>query len=118
MAVKSSYMQLLQYVTAALLVVLVSWHLALRLPWLHGVESFVHTLMPEVVYREITSFSLLLLLLAYTALIHGVNGLRIILLEVHHGELWDKAVNAAAVLALLVFGALATYTVVGVEPPA
>ncbi|MCE4604487.1 MAG: hypothetical protein F7B20_05935 [Aeropyrum sp.] len=114
---RSSYLQLMQYVTGALLVLLVSWHLATRIPWLRGMESFVETILPEVVYREIESFGLLLLLLAYTSLLHGVNGLRIILLEIHHGEIWDRLVNLSAVIVFIVFAAIATHSVLGVEPP-
>jgi len=114
---RASLIQLLQYVTGALMVVLISIHLAARIPWLRGVESFIETLDATVVYREITGFGVLLLLLAYATLFHAVNGLRIILLELRHGEYWDRAVNIAAVTVFIVFAAIATYTVIGVSPP-
>ena len=116
--VRASVLQLLQYITGALMVLLVSWHLAMRIPWLRGMESFIETLDATVVYREITGFSLLLLILAYATLFHGINGLRVILLELRHGEYWDKLVNLLALVVFIVFAALATYGIVGVEPPA
>ncbi len=114
---RASILYLMQYVTGALLVILVSWHLAARIPWLRGMESFIDTLMPEVVYGEITGFEALLLLMAYAALFHGVNGLRMILLELKHGKLWDRAVNISALIVFLVFAAMATHSVFFVEPP-
>jgi succinate dehydrogenase / fumarate reductase membrane anchor subunit len=113
---RASVLQLLQYVTGALMVLLVSWHLAMRIPWLRGVDSFMETLDSTIVYQEITAFNVLLLLLAYATLFHGVNGLRIILLELRHGKYWDKAVNAAAVIVFIVFAAIATHTVVALPP--
>ncbi len=114
---RASLLYLLQYVTGALMIVLVSWHLAMRIPWLRGVESFIETLDSTVVYNEITGFSVLLLLLAYSTLFHGINGLRMILLELRHGRYWDRAVNIAALITFIVFAAIATHSVVGVEPP-
>ena len=110
-------LQALQYITGALLVVLVAWHLAMRIPELRGLQSFTETLLPQVVYGEHTSYGALLLLLALAALFHGVNGLRIILLELHHGPIWDKLVNAAAVLAFLAMAAVAVHSVLYVPPP-
>ncbi len=110
-------LQALQYITGALLVILVAWHLAMRIPELRGLQSFTETLLPDVVYREYTSYGLLLLLLALAALFHGVNGLRIILLELHHGPLWDKLVNAAAVIAFLVMAAIAVHGTIYVPQP-
>ena len=113
----ASRSQLLQYITAILLIILVSWHLASRIPWLRGAEDFISTMTPDRVYGEISTFGLALLLLAYAALFHGVNGLRIILLELHHGAIWDRAVNLAAIATFIVMAAIATHTVLGVEPP-
>ena len=114
---RASILYILQYVTGALLVVLVAWHLALRIPWLRGMESFIDTLDSTVVYQEITSYDILLLILAYAALFHGLNGLRTILLEVHHGELWDKTVNLASLIVFIVFAAIATHSVIAIQPP-
>jgi len=113
----SSRSQLLQYITGIILIILVSWHLALRIPWLRGVEDFVSTMTPEIVYREISAFGIALLLLAYASLFHGINGLRIILLEIHRGRVWDKLVNIASIVAFIVMAAIATHSVVAVEPP-
>jgi len=109
--------QALQYVTGALLVVLVAWHMAMRIPELRGLQSFTETLLPRVVYQEYTSYGAILLLLALAALFHGVNGLRIILLELHHGPVWDRLVNAAAVIVFLAMAAVAVHSILYVPPP-
>lgn len=111
-------LQALQYITAVLLVLLVSWHLAMRIPEFRGLESFVDTIKPNIVYYEFTTYGVVLFLFAVVALFHGINGLRIILLEIHHGSLWDKLVNAAAVIVFIVMAGAAAHSILYVPPPA
>ncbi len=108
---------LVQYITGALLVILVIFHFASRIPQLRGVDSFLETLSPEAVYEDIGGASgIALLLLAYTALLHGLNGLRGILLEWTSGR-HERAITAVIAILFIVFAGLATYTVIGATPP-
>ncbi len=113
----ASARSLLQYVTGIILVFLLTWHLASRVPWLRGVETFRETLMPDIVYGEISSYGILLLIFAYATILHGFNGLRNVLLEWTSGR-YRNLINFVIIVLIIVFAALATYTVVGVEPPA
>ncbi len=112
----ASKKMLLQYLTAILLIFLLTWHLVIRVPWLRGVESFMETLAPDVIYHEISAYGVLLLIFAYATLLHGFNGLRNILLEWTNGK-YAGLITVVIVVLLIVFAGLATYTVVGVEPP-
>ncbi|MEN2999707.1 MAG: hypothetical protein ABDH61_03945 [Acidilobaceae archaeon] len=108
---------LVQYATAVLLVFIVSWHMALRFPPIYGVEDFPATLMPEVLYREISGNWLLLSLLLVATILHGINGIRTILLEWNTSKSWSLAVNAAAVIAAVVLSAFGIHTIIAVVPP-
>lgn len=107
-------MQFLQYVTALLLIVLLSFHLAERIPWITGV-GYHESLKSERVADAYSSYGWALLLLAYAALFHGLNGLRGMLHEwkPQHGRLWDSIF----ITLLLVFAGIATHTVVKLPPP-
>ncbi|MFN4045775.1 MAG: hypothetical protein ACK4H7_00345 [Acidilobaceae archaeon] len=110
-------LSLLQYVTALLMVFLVSWHLILRVPQLHGVETFVETMSPEIIYREVSSFGVILVALTLVVVFHGINGLRNFLLELRGGATWSLLVNTASVIAFILLLLIGIYTVIGVAPP-
>jgi len=114
--VAASTRSLVQYITGIILVFLLTWHLLVRVPWLRGVDTFRDTLSPELVYREIDGYGILLLIFAYAVLYHGFNGLRNVLLEWTSGR-YEKPITAIIIVLFLVFAGLATYTVVGTSPP-
>ena len=115
--VKKSTVQIwFQYVTAILLIFLLTWHLLVRVPWLRGVETFKDTLASERIYHEVSNYGILLLIFAYVALLHGFNGLRTILLEWTSGK-YNGLITGIIVILFIIFGALATYTVIGITPP-
>ncbi|MCE4622953.1 MAG: hypothetical protein F7B19_06550 [Desulfurococcales archaeon] len=114
--VSASKRLLLQYVTAILLIFLLTWHLVIRVPALRGVDTFMETLSAKLVYGEISSYGVLLLIFAYVALLHGFNGLRNVLLEWTGGK-YSKPITIIIVILFIVFASLATYTVVGITPP-
>ncbi len=115
--VKKSTVQIwIQYVTAILLIFLLTWHLVVRVPWLRGVETFRDTLSPDKIFGEISGYGILLLIFAYVALLHGFNGLRTILLEWTSGR-YNGLITGVIIVLFIVFAALATYTVVGITPP-
>lgn len=105
--------QFLQYVTAILLIALLSFHLAERVPWLTGV-SYHESLTSERVARTYSEYGWALLLLAYVALFHGLNGVRGMLYEwkPSMSRLWD----ALFIILFLVFAGVATYTVAALPP--
>ncbi len=107
---------LLQYITAILLIFLLTWHLVIRVPALRGVSTFAETLASEEIYHEITAYGALLLLFAYTVLLHAFNGLRNILLEWTDGK-YNALITGTIIILFFVFAGLATYTVVGITPP-
>jgi len=107
---------LLQYITAILLIFLLTWHLVIRVPALRGVNNFAETLANEKIYHELTAYGALLLLFAYSALLHAFNGLRNILLEWTDGK-YNVLITGVIIILFFVFAGLATYTVVGVSPP-
>ena len=113
---KSVVQTWVQYITAIILVFLLTWHLLVRVPWLRGVETFAETLSPEKVYSEISGYGVLLLLFAYAAILHGFNGLRGVLLEWTSGR-YRTLINLVIIILIVVFAGLATYTVVGTQPP-
>lgn len=110
-------LSLLQYITALLMAFLVSWHLIVRIPQLQGVETFAETMSPEIIYREISSYGILLVALALVVVLHGINGLRGFLLELRGGATWSLFVNTAAVIAFILLLLVGIHTVIGVTPP-
>lgn len=110
---RASSIQLLQYITAMLLIIFLSFHLAERVPWLTGV-SYHDSLKSERVSEAYSKYEWALLLLAYAALFHGLNGFRGMLYEwvPRYARLWD----ALFVLLFIVFAGIATYTLVGLPP--
>jgi succinate dehydrogenase / fumarate reductase membrane anchor subunit len=113
--VKAGTIALVQYVTAVLMIFLVAWHLAVRIPWLQGVEDFPATMGPEIVYDEVKAFWPLLLLLSIAVIIHGVNGLRGILLEwVGSNERLKLVVNVLSILVVIVLLLVAVHTLIAI----
>lgn len=111
---KAGTIALIQYVTAILMILLVAWHVAVRIPWLRGVENLPSTMSPEIIYDEVGRFWPLLLLLSIAVVIHGVNGLRGILLEwAGSNERLRFAVNILSILAIIALLLVAIYTIVG-----
>jgi succinate dehydrogenase / fumarate reductase membrane anchor subunit len=116
MVKKSTVQVWFQYITAILLIFLLTWHLVIRVPWLRGVGSFEETLKPQLYYHEVTAYGVLLVIFAYVVLLHAFNGLRNMLLEWTSGR-YNGAITAIIVILFIIFASLATYTVVGVTPP-
>jgi len=112
--VKAGTIALIQYVTAILMIFLVSWHFAARTPWLYGVEDLPSTMSPEIIYDEVKRFWPLLILLSIAVVIHGVNGLRGMLLEwAGSNERLRFAVNILSILAIIALLLVAIHTIVG-----
>ena len=107
---KESRLMQLQYATAVAALVLVGIHLLMQgvlVPWT-VVLSFQHVLS---VYRDWINGSMLELLLV-VVLLHGFNGLRMILLEWRQTARWTGWVNAGTVVAAIVAIAYGTRTII------
>ena len=78
----ASRIQIWQYITAIILIVVLTFHLLERVPWwFSGVNTYHETLRSTFVAKEYHSFWPILIILAYVAVFHGLNGLRIMLIE-------------------------------------
>jgi len=107
---KESRLMQLQYATAVAALVLVSFHLLMQgvlVPYGEALD-FQHVLS---IYRGWIDGSLLELLLV-VVLLHGFNGLRMILLEWRQTARWSSWVNVGTVFAALLAIAYGTRTVI------
>lgn len=107
---RESRLMQLQYVTAVAALILVSFHLLMQgvlVPYGEAL-NFQHVLS---VYRDWIDGSLLELLLV-VVLLHGFNGLRMILLEWRQTARWSGWVNGGIVIVALVAIAYGTRTVI------
>jgi succinate dehydrogenase / fumarate reductase membrane anchor subunit len=116
MAGKASSLQIWQYITAILLIGLLGFHLLQRVPWIWGVSTIDQTLTAAWVYSDYVHYGWALLLLAYVALFHGLNGVRGMLLELHQGRLYEITINVLFWIVFIAFAVIATATVAKLPP--
>jgi len=116
MAGKASNIQIWQYITAIMLIFLLGYHLVQRLPWLYHVSTYDQTLTSAIVYHQYRVGGWALLLLAYVALFHGLNGVRNMLLEWHQGRIYNTVINVLFWIVFIVFSIIATVTVAKLPP--
>jgi len=105
---KESWGMLLTYITAMVLVVVLTIHLLLESP-LTGVQLDATLLFP-VAKANLVYFKVVFGLLLYAAVIHGINGLRVIALEWFHPRRSVWLLNLLAILLTGFFLALGSYT--------
>ena len=107
---KESRLMLIQYVTAVAALALVATHLLMQgvlVPYGEAL-SFQRVLS---IYRYWVDGALLETLLV-VVLLHGFNGLRIILLELRQSTHWSGWVNTGTVIAVILSIAYGTRTVI------
>jgi succinate dehydrogenase / fumarate reductase membrane anchor subunit len=109
---KASNIQVWQYITAILLIFLLGYHLLQRIPWLFNVSTLDQTLTSAFVYNQYKEAGWALLLLAWVALFHGLNGVRGMLFELHQGKTYNNIINVLFWLVFIVFAAIAALTIV------
>lgn len=100
-----SWVMLLHYITAIILVVVLTAHLLLHSPFV-GLD-FETSLKFDIAKSNLQGFSPVFALLVIAAVIHGVNGLRILLLELSQNKGWNIIVNifvVVLIIALLIVG--------------
>jgi succinate dehydrogenase membrane anchor subunit len=106
---RESRLMLIQYVTAAAAVVLVAIHLLLQgvlVPY--GTAISFGTVLSS--YRSVISIAFLELLLV-VVLVHGFNGVRIILHELRHAASWSRWIDAGTVIAIVASVGYGTRTI-------
>ena len=117
---KESRLMLIQYATAVAAVVLVAVHLIMQgviYPYAAAI-SFDNILS---IYRN-GFYAIFLEALLVVVLVHGFNGVRIILQEIRQSKPWTQLVDAGTVVAIMITVAYGTRTVIlavfGVVSPA
>ncbi len=110
---RSSRLNIWQYITAILLILVLGFHLAERIPGLSplGVESYEESLEAHKVETAYNKYSIILSILLITALFHGLNGLRGILLEYRQTSNWTLLVNIIIIVLFLGFLAFGFRTI-------
>jgi succinate dehydrogenase hydrophobic anchor subunit len=109
---KESWSMILTYITAMVLIFVLTFHFLLQGP-LAG-KSFEDTLAFSYSRGNLVSFEVIFGLLLYTAILHGLNGLRVIALEWFHPEKKAWLLNLIVVALMAFFLALGSYTLVAV----
>jgi succinate dehydrogenase / fumarate reductase membrane anchor subunit len=105
-----------QYITAIILIAVLTGHLIERFPPLVH-HSYEETLSPSWVHARFKSpCGAGLLLLAYVALFHGLNGLRGMLYEWLPGRRREKVWDAIFWILFIFLAIVATWTVVALPP--
>ncbi len=109
---KESSLMLLHYITGILIMVLGAVHLATHS--FLGVEGYSFSLQYVSSIERYSNplFALTLELLLVTVAYHGLNGTRVVLLELKQGEQWDKIVNWLVLVLGILIVAFGTRTVI------
>ncbi len=109
---KESWSMILTYITAMVLVFVLTFHFLLQGP-LAG-KSFEDTLAFGNAKGNLISFEVIFGLLLYAAILHGLNGVRVIALEWFHPKEKAWLLNLIIVVLMAFFLALGSYTLVAV----
>lgn len=109
---KESSLMILHYITGFLIFVLGAIHLATHS--FLGVEGYSFSLQYVSAIERYRNpiFALILELLLVNVAYHGLNGTRVVLLELKQGERWDKLVNWLMLLLGILIIAYGTRTVI------
>lgn len=106
------WVMLIHYITAIILVIVLTAHLLLHSPFI-GL-NFETSLNFDIAKSNLQGLSPLFALLVIAAVIHGVNGLRILLLELSQNKGWSIFVNILAVILTIALLVVGLSTLVGV----
>jgi succinate dehydrogenase hydrophobic anchor subunit len=105
---RESWSMILTYITAIILIFVLTFHFLLQGP-LAG-KSFEDTLAYTNATENLISFELIFGLLLYAAILHGLNGVRVIALEWFHPEKKAWLLNLIVVALMAFFLAVGSYT--------
>jgi len=107
---KESWVMLLMYGLGLILIFVLTFHLLLVSP-LTG-KSFEDNLSYSFVLHNLTYYQIIFGLLLYAATIHGLTGLRVVLIEWLHPGKYEWVINVIIVALMAVLLAVGTYTLV------
>ena len=110
---RASSLQIWQYITAIILIFVLSFHLIERVPGLSplGAKSYEDSVKIGVVKKAYSSYGWILATLLIVALFHGLNGLRGMLLELRQGRGWRIFVEVLIWGLFIIFGAWGLRTI-------
>ncbi len=107
---KESWTMLLMYGLGLILIFVLTFHLLLVSP-LTG-KSFADNLSYSYVLHNLTYYQIIFGILLYAATIHGLNGLRIVLIEWLHPGKYQWIINVIIVVLMALLLAVGTYTLI------
>ncbi len=109
---KESSLMVLHYITGIFIFVLVAIHLATHS--FLGVEGYSYSLQYASIIERYRNpiFAITLELLLVTLSYHGLNGVRVVLLEIKQSKLWDSVVNWLVFLLGILIVTFGTLTVI------
>jgi len=112
--VRSSAINIWQYITAIILIFVLAFHLIERVPGFSPLtpESYENSLEYEKALKAYKSYSWVLAVLLIVALFHGFNGLRGILLEWRQEKSWSLVINTLFWILFIGFSGYGLYTIV------
>ncbi len=110
---KESWSMVVTYVSAMILVFVLTFHLLLQSP-LTG-RVFEETLSFNYAINNLVYYKALFGLLLFAAVIHGMNGLRVMAIEWLHPKSLGWLLNLIVVVLMAVFLAVGTFTLVVVS---
>lgn len=105
---KESWSMLVTYVSAMVLVFVLTFHLLLQSP-LVG-KAFEETLSFNYATENLIYYKVVFGVLLFAAVIHGLNGLRVIAVEWLHPKKLGWLLNLVVVVLMAVFLAVGTFT--------
>ena len=109
---KESWSMLATYVTAVVLVFVLTLHLLLQSP-LTG-RSFEDTLSFGYATGNLAYYQVVFGLLLLAGVVHGLNGLRVLVLEWLHPRRGGWVLNIAILVLMAIFLAVGSYTLITV----
>ena len=106
---RESYIMKVHYGTALGAVALVAVHILFRLT-----QNFSESLQYESVVAnyEFLPYALLLELILVLISVHGFNGLRVILLELRQGRVYERAITYGCLAAMIIVIAYGSRTII------
>ena len=108
--IKESWNMVVTYVTAALLVFVLTFHLLLHSP-LTG-KAFEDTLAFGYATGNLVYYQVIFGVLLFTAVVHGINGLRVIVVEWLHPTRLAWLLNVIVIALMAFFIAVGTVTLI------
>ncbi|MGC8557941.1 MAG: hypothetical protein ACP5NC_02980 [Nitrososphaeria archaeon] len=108
--IKESWTMLLMYALGLIMIFVLTFHLLLVSP-LTG-RTFAEALSYNYVLHNLTYYQVIFGILLYAATIHGLNGLRIVLIEWLHPGKYQWIINSIIIVLMAVLLALGTYTLI------